>query len=129
MVTSEADRPPTEIEFNFEKGNFFRVIHVDGAFGGISPTGLLHMAVYNERSPVPKKIVQKVDESGKLGSEIPERRNVRSGVFRELEADLVFTIETAVALRDWLDDKIKQHAAALAAMAKAPEAPKPGEKQ
>jgi hypothetical protein len=41
-----------EIEFYFEKSHLFRVIHVDGAIGAISPGNrLIHMAVFNERAP------------------------------------------------------------------------------
>ena len=59
-----------ELEFDFEKSNFFRVIHVDGVFGGISPgSNLLHMAIYNERQPLPKKVFHKLDK-GVLGQEI-----------------------------------------------------------
>ena len=50
-----------EIEFYFEKSHLFPVIHVDGAIGAISPgSRLIHMSVYNERTPVPKKIVHTI---------------------------------------------------------------------
>jgi hypothetical protein len=61
---------------------------------------------------VPKKIVHKVS-SGivggpvTLGPEVVEKREVRQGVFREVEADLVFSVDTAVALREWLDRQFK----------------------
>jgi hypothetical protein len=97
-----------EIEFHFEKSNFFRVVHVDGAFGGISPgTQTIHMSIFSERQPIPKKIVQKI-QHGELGAEIPEKRVGRSGIFRELEADLVMNVEVAISLRAWLDQRINE---------------------
>ena len=30
---------PSEVEFDFIKSNFFRVIKADGAFGGVAPNG------------------------------------------------------------------------------------------
>jgi len=62
---------------------------------------------------MPKKIVHtlSVIASGApaiLGPEIMERREVRRGIFRELEADLVFSVETAVALKEWLEAKIDE---------------------
>jgi hypothetical protein len=100
-----------EIEFYFEKSHIFRVIHVDGAVGAIVPTNrLIHMAVFSERAPVPKKMVHKVTgvvlgaaAGGILGPEVTEKREIRQGVFREIEADLVFSVETAIAIRAWLD--------------------------
>jgi len=97
-----------EIEFHFEKSNFFRVIHVDGAFGGISPgTQMIHMSIFSERQPIPKKVVQKI-QHGVLGAEILEKRESRSGIFRELEADLAISLDVAVALRVWLDQRINE---------------------
>jgi hypothetical protein len=95
-----------EIEFDFEKSNLFRAIHVDGFFGGISPaTQLLHVAVYNERQPIPKKVFHPVN-NGALQPENLAKREVRGGLFREVEADLIISLETAMALRIWLDERI-----------------------
>jgi len=95
-----------ELEFDFEKSNLFRVIHVDGFFGGVAPaTQLLHLAVFNERQPIPKKVFHQV-VNGILQPEIMEKREVRQGLFREVEADLVLNLEAAAALRTWLDEKI-----------------------
>jgi len=97
-----------EIEFHFEKSAFFRSIHVDGAFGGVSPANQqVHMAVYSERQPLPKKVVQKIAH-GVLGAEIPERRVGRAGIFRELESDLIMSVEVAISLRDWLNLRIAE---------------------
>jgi hypothetical protein len=95
-----------EIEFYFEKSHFFRVVHVDGVVGGLSPDNrLIHMSVFSERAPVPKKTVHSIID-GVLGREILERREGKPGAFREVEVDLVLSLDTAVALRTWLDDKI-----------------------
>jgi hypothetical protein len=97
-----------ELPFTYEKGTYFRVIHADGVIGGISSgTGLVHMSVFSERSPIPKKVVHQVSH-GLLGPEIIDKREVREGIFREVEADLVMSMEVAIALRGWLDDKIKE---------------------
>jgi len=97
-----------ELEFNFEKSNFFRSIHVDGFFGGVSPANLLlHMAVFNERQPIPQKVFHPVKD-GVLQPETMEKRVVRSGLFREVEADLIMNMEVAMALRAWLDEKITE---------------------
>jgi hypothetical protein len=97
-----------EIEFHFEKSRYFRVIHADGAFGGVAPGNRnIHLAIFSERSPLPRTITHRVAD-GLLGEEIIERRETKQGIFREVEADLVMTVEVAVAIRDWLDQRINE---------------------
>jgi hypothetical protein len=97
-----------ELEFHFEKANAFRVIHVDGAYGGISPGNrMIHMAVFSERTPLPKLVVHAVAD-GILGVEIPEKRITKSGIFREVEADLVMSLDIAISIRDWLNARIEE---------------------
>ena len=97
---------PKELEYDFIKSNFFRVIHADGAFGGLAPNGNVHMALYSERRAIPTKVIHAV-VNGELGPEIPAKRQGRKGLVREVEIDVVMTIEQAEALRMWLVDKIE----------------------
>ena len=97
------------IDFHNIKGDGFRTIHVDGAFGGVTPRGdHINMTVFSERWPVPTQITHKIDQAGTLGEELTERRATRRGIVRELEANLVFDIETAKRLAQWLMGKIQQ---------------------
>jgi hypothetical protein len=92
------------IRFDFIKSNYFRVIHVEGVFGGNSPRGLINMAVFNERWPIPKQITHEFTD-GQSGEEI--ERTSRDAVVREVEAQLVMNIETAKIICKWLESKIK----------------------
>ena len=104
---------PTEVEFDFIKSNLFRVIHMDGAFGGLSPTGMgIHVAIYNERRAIPTKTVQAINPDGSLGTEFLDRRQVRKAFVREIEADLVLDLRTAITLQHWLTEKIAECAKA-----------------
>ena len=100
-----ADEKPTEIQFYFVKGNQHRVIHVDGAWGGITSSGGVHMSVYSERVDVPSKVVHEV-EGNKLGKEKTDRREGGEQIIRELDATLVMNLKTATVIRDWLSEKI-----------------------
>src|SRR5262245_55399559 len=104
---SKTPKLPKEVEFDFIKSNFFRVIRADGAFGGLAPNGVLHMALYSERHPIPTKTVHKID-AGKLGPELRERRQTRKAIVREVEIDVAMDIQQAIVLRNWLDEKITQ---------------------
>lgn len=100
---------PRQIEFNFIKSNFFRVVRADGAFGGLAPNGAIHMGIYSERSPIPKRIFHDVGPGGELGPELTEKREGRGAVVREMEVDVVLEIAQAMALRQWLDERIHQY--------------------
>lgn len=106
-------KPPKEIAYDFIKSNSFRVIHGDGAFGGLTPAGNIHMGIFSERMPFPQKIVHSLealpDGKQKLGPEILGRREGRQAVIRELEVGVVLNVAQAIVLRKWLDDRIKQY--------------------
>lgn len=93
-----------EIEFHYVKSNFFRVLHITGAFGGVTPQLNIHMNVFGDRPPIPKMIVQAITPENRIGSET--RRDSRVGIVREVEADIVLDIDTAKALVEWLNTKI-----------------------
>lgn len=94
-----------EISFKYVKANFFRVIHADGAWGGLSPRGDIHIAFYNERAAIPDYSTFVVNAKGKILE--PEQFEAASKLVREVEADIVIDLITARALRAWLSNKIE----------------------
>ncbi|MHC4527943.1 MAG: hypothetical protein ACYTEX_21930 [Planctomycetota bacterium] len=108
-------KPPTEgqelavlqsgkINFDYIKSNQFRVIRVDGAHGGIAPNGrTIQMALFSERSPIPKRETYKL-EKGRLGA--VATRDARDAVIREVEVEALMDLETANRIVAWLKDKI-----------------------
>ena len=100
--------PPTEIQFDFIKSNFYRVVKADGVFGGLSPNGSFHLGIYSERMPYPQQMFHKV-ENGNMGAEEVAKRTGRKGILREMEVGISMDVAQAMALRTWLDDKIKQY--------------------
>lgn len=95
--------PIKQIGYDFIKSNMFRVVYVDGVFGGLSPSGMITAAMFNERFPIPKHVEHEVTPSG-LGKEL--QREERNSVVREVEVELVLSIDGARVLRRWLDEKI-----------------------
>lgn len=97
------------IYFDYIKSNYFRTVYVNGIFGGLSPKAdIINMSVYTERWPLPKQVVHKFEESI-CKEEIREERVTRNAIVREVDVNLVFTIEQAKLIRKWLDEKIKDH--------------------
>jgi len=95
----------TSVSISYIKSAQFRVVHMDGALGGITPTGNIHLAVYSERPAIPQVVVYGV-ANGALGDPISQEG--RAGVVRELEADLMMSRAAAEGLRNWLDEQIQQ---------------------
>lgn len=95
-----------EISVHYIKSNTFRVIYAEGAHGGISPSGKIQMALYNERHPIPQETRHAVEEVGKdqvkFGKEIEEKRIGRTGLVREVEAEILLDVEGAKRIGAWL---------------------------
>lgn len=92
-----------EIPVFITKSNFFRVVHVDGVFGGGTPSpGTVMMTAYSHRIAFPKKTSSDV-----LGNEIQSKRDPQVGVEQEYEVSLVMSIEVAQQMLSWLDNTIK----------------------
>lgn len=92
------------VTYHYIKSRFFRVVHADGAYGGLTAQGNIHVAMYNERRAIPRTVIREI-EGDELG---PEKIvDARAGVVRELEVDVVMGISTARSLHQWLGDKIE----------------------
>lgn len=93
------------IDFHFIKSADYKVIHVDGAHGGISPHGYVQMTLYAERFPIPQITTHSITPEKQLGKETD--RVGRDGLIRECAVTAMMDYRTTVALRDWLNQKIE----------------------
>jgi hypothetical protein len=101
--TSKFDK----VKFHYIKSNFFRVIHVDGVMGALTPTLDLFVTLYNQRGPIPTVTVQTVMKDGRLGDEIMAERESKEGIVREAEVGAIMNLDTAKSLYKWLEEKIQ----------------------
>ena len=114
-MTEEVQEPRPKkdrFEFHYIKSNLFRVIHADGAHGGVTPGLKVQMALFSERIPIPQKTTHKAvynesEGSVAVGEEITDERVARKGLVREVETEVLMDVETAKKLYVWLGDKIK----------------------
>lgn len=97
----------TKIKFHYIKSNFFRVIHVDGVFGGVTPSADIFLALFSQRPPLPKMTVQAVLPDGNLGEEIMTERDSKEGIVREAEIGVNLDLAAAKALHVWLGERIE----------------------
>jgi hypothetical protein len=91
---------PSSVKFYYEKGKFFKVIHVDGVIGGPTPERAVFVALYNQRSPIPQEIEQAISPDGSLGPEL--HRKGKDGIFREIEIGIVLTPKAAEEVGQFL---------------------------
>ncbi len=104
-----ADRAPVvppAVRFYYLKSSQFRVVHVDGAHGGLTPRGQIQMALFNERQPIPQQTLEKLTPEGGLGDEIKDKRIQKEGLIREVEVEAIMTLESAKSLVTWLQQRI-----------------------
>lgn len=105
---------PKEVEFDYIKSTQFRVVRVDGAWGGLAGPGVIHMDLYSERPTIPTKIVYEL-EGGQLGAEIQSRRQSRTAKWvREVEVGVSLDYPAAKVLHAWLGEKIGELEVAFA---------------
>lgn len=106
MSNAEAGSQPEQpgIAFDYIKSNFFRVIRADGAIGGPTANGHLHIAFYSERAAIPRRVIHELKDDNSLG---PLREvQSRESVVREMDVDLFLTFEVAQSLHKWLGEQI-----------------------
>jgi hypothetical protein len=103
------------VTFHYIKNSGFRVVHIDGAIGSLTPRGYIHAALYSERMPIPKSVTQPIMEGGNLGN--PIEQDIRAGVVREVEVGLLLDRPAAESLRNWLETQILEFDKAMAAAA------------
>src|SRR4051812_47543074 len=102
-----ANKRPSELQFNFLKSNFFRVAHVDGAVGNITPKGDIFVSFYNERVSLPDSVINRITEDGRVGEQISANTS-SPGLIREMEFGIVLDVEVAKNLNVWLSNMIGQ---------------------
>lgn len=97
------DSIDNSLTYNFVESPQYREIYVDGVWGGIHPGGYIQMAMFKEKSYLPSAIEYNVLEEGRLEE---RERILADSITRELEADVRLTLNTAIMMRNWLDQRI-----------------------
>jgi hypothetical protein len=94
-------KPPEQLTFHFIKTPDYRTIHVDGATGGVTPHGLIHMALYSEHAAIPQRTTHLM-KGYRLGEEDTSERVTRGGVVRDINVSLFMAPSVAKGMAEWL---------------------------
>jgi hypothetical protein len=84
---------PSTIKFHYIKSNLFRVAHVDGAIGALTPSREIFLCIFNERTAIPRMIEYGISADGELGEEVGRR--TKNGFVREMEIGVVLSADAA----------------------------------
>jgi hypothetical protein len=102
-----ADHPIQQMPIHFIKSSQFRVVHASGVWYGGDAQQNIHMTFFNERSPIPQKMVLNLNQQGFVLGEDESQREIKKGFVREMEVDVIFSISSAVEFYKTLGDNLK----------------------
>ena len=76
------EKQADQLTFEFHRSRFYRIVHADGVFGGLTPTGNILMSFFSQMAPTPRTVTHEFD--GKtLGPEVGTQSS--GHIERELE--------------------------------------------
>ena len=98
------EEKPSEITFRYVCPEDLRDFYVNGIYGGVTPRNEIYIHFYSERHPILKRATHKIDDKGLLVKE----GDVEMGgdVVRFVQTSIAMDAGTAVAFRDWLNERI-----------------------
>lgn len=91
------------------KNSNFRQVHVDGAHGTITPSGLININFFSQRNAIPKSTVFALSSDGKIGKPIEDSEDSKEGVIREFEFGTIMDINVCISLKNFLEQKIEEY--------------------
>ena len=92
---------------------FYKPVHVDGVYGGITPRGLLNVSFFSERFPIPKSTEFKLNHKSKTVTKVKDSDDSKNGILREYEVGVYMNLEAAKSLSKFLVAKIEELEKAL----------------
>lgn len=106
-VTDKQPAEPTNERFvvDYIKSQQFRVVFAEGFLSSATAGNKVHVAFWNSRDAIPQRIEYRVDAKGNVEE---HTRRVRADQIREVEVGVLMDIDTALALREFLDFAIAE---------------------
>lgn len=105
-MAENTKKPKKKVTFHNKLSASFREIHVDGAFGGITPSGYINLNFYAERFPIPKSTEYSLKDDNTINEKINDSEDSKDGIIREYEFGIYCDLKTAVNIKKFLDERI-----------------------
>src|SRR5262245_47388608 len=103
--SSDGDKTRT-IQVHYRNSPTLVTVIADGGIGGVSPRGMITVALYHERGPIPRITEINVTSDGSVSSE--RTIEARTGLIRQIDCELMMTPEAAIGLGKWLTQNGEQ---------------------
>ena len=91
-----------KIGFRFKKDDNYRLVPVNGVWGGPTPRGDIMVDFFYESQSLPEVIQQEVTPEGTLGKELVKRS---TEIQRTVLVGIILTAEQADSIGRWLQQK------------------------
>lgn len=112
------DKPPSverpKLQFHYLKSQDYREVACHGVFGGHSPRDAsIWMAVFSERTPIPRMVEYEFPESANAdatieeGVTIPSFVDSRQGIVRYVDFCTYMSLDTARRVHKWLGEQLE----------------------
>ncbi len=89
------------------KNSGFRLVHVDGAHGGITPSGYINLNFYSQRGVIPLGTEFAIMD-GQIAEPIKDIEGSKTGIIREFEFGIYMDINACENLKVFLERKIEE---------------------
>lgn len=80
---AKTKKKDSRLQFHLLKTGSYSTFHVDGVWGGMTPSGGIYVDFFVERFPIPTSVYYEVNPNGQLG-EITKHEG-KTGIRREIE--------------------------------------------
>ena len=97
---------PKKITFRFEKDEDYRLIPVNGVWGGATPRSDILVDFFHESYALPEMVAHAVTLDGQLGEEV--KRTPPGEIRRKVLVGMVLTAEQAESIGHWLLQKARE---------------------
>lgn len=105
----QAVKAKRKIVFKYIFRDDYNPVYANGAHGGVSSRGEIVINFFNERPAMPYEVEHDVLVDNTLsGGVVTKPKNFDGTLVRFVENGITINLETAKAIRKWLDEKITQ---------------------
>ncbi len=102
-----------KVKFHYIKSEQKTTVYADGGYGGVTPRGMISLAFYNERLPIPQEEDADVSPEGQIVA--TTKTKTREGIIRQIDCEVFMTPTTARSIGEWLIERASRADAATKA--------------
>ncbi|MFJ7646109.1 hypothetical protein ACIQ1H_01095 [Lysinibacillus sp. NPDC097279] len=96
------------VRFKYKFPENYNPMYVNGAHGGINPTGELVINFYFERHPIPYEEIRQIGIDGKLESDGEfQPEDIHNTFLRIINTGVIMNLDSAEIIHKWLGENIE----------------------